>query len=77
MLVLSRFLNEEIVITVQNCPQIRVTVVDIRKDPVNGTKVRLGFTAPKDVVIDRKEIDDLKESQKHTHALHPDHGGEG
>jgi carbon storage regulator len=31
----------------------RITVTAIR---VKGNQVRLGFTAPKDVVIDRKEI---------------------
>ncbi|MBI1914142.1 MAG: carbon storage regulator [Planctomycetes bacterium] len=46
MLVLSRKLGEEIVIG----DNIRVTVVAIR-----GNSVRLGFTAPVDVLIQREE----------------------
>jgi carbon storage regulator len=47
MLVLSRKKNESIVIN----DNIVVTVIDIR-----GDKVRLGFTAPNDVPIHRKEV---------------------
>jgi carbon storage regulator CsrA len=47
MLVLSRKVNEEIIIA----GNIRVTVVSIR-----GNQVRLGFTAPKDVSIQRSEL---------------------
>lgn len=50
MLVLSRRADEEIVITVGDV-QVRVSVVAIR-----GDKVRLGFTAPSDVTINRAEI---------------------
>lgn len=52
MLVLSRKLNEEIVIG----DNITVTVVEIR-----GDRVRLGFDAPRDVTVHRREIyDDIK-----------------
>ena len=47
MLVLSREKNERIVIN----DNIVVTVVDIR-----GDKVRLGFDAPKEVPIHRREF---------------------
>ena len=49
MLVLSRKINESIVIN----DNIVITVVDIR-----GDKVRLGFDAPKDVPIHRQEVYD-------------------
>ncbi len=47
MLVLSRKKNESIVIN----DNIVVTVIDIR-----GNKVRLGFEAPNDVPIHRREV---------------------
>lgn len=57
MLVLTRRSSEEIVID----DVIRVRVVDIR-----GDKVRLGITAPDDMVIVRKELldnDNLEAAQ--------------
>ena len=47
MLVLSRRINESIVIN----GNISVVVVDIRAD-----KIRLGIEAPKDVSVHRKEV---------------------
>jgi carbon storage regulator len=47
MLVLSRRLNETIVIN----DNIRVTVVEIR-----GDRVRLGITAPREVPVHREEV---------------------
>ncbi len=47
MLVLSRKANEEVMIG----SEIRVTVLK-----VGGGKVKLGFTAPSDVAIHRREI---------------------
>lgn len=47
MLVLSRQINESIVIN----DNIEVVVVDIR-----GDKVRLGITAPLEVPVHRKEV---------------------
>jgi len=47
MLVLSRKVNEQIVIG----DNVRVTVVSIR-----GNQVRLGFEAPQDVLIFRDEL---------------------
>jgi carbon storage regulator len=47
MLVLSRKVGEEIVIG----DSIRLKVLSIR-----GNQIRLGFTAPKDVIIHREEL---------------------
>lgn len=47
MLVLSRKVNEQIIIG----DNIRVTIVSIR-----GNQVRLGFEAPSDVLIFREEL---------------------
>ena len=47
MLVLSRKVGEEIVIG----DDIHITVVAFR-----GDKVRIGISAPKDVVVDRSEV---------------------
>lgn len=47
MLVLSRKVGQRIVVG----PEIEITVVAIR-----GPKVRLGFTAPRDVPIHRSEL---------------------
>jgi carbon storage regulator len=56
MLVLSRKLNERIVIN----DNIVVTVVEIR-----GDKVRLGIEAPKEVTVHRREVyDAIKRSEK-------------
>ena len=47
MLVLSRKVGEEIIID----DHIRIAVVAIK-----GDKVRIGVSAPKEVVVDRQEI---------------------
>ncbi|MCG3771694.1 MAG: Carbon storage regulator [Nitrosomonadaceae bacterium] len=52
MLVLSREVNEEILIG----ENISIMVVEIR-----GDKVRLGIKAPQEVSVDRKEIRLMKE----------------
>lgn len=51
MLVLSRKLNEQVVID----KRIVVTVVS-----VIGNVVKLGFSAPHDVSVDRREVHDSK-----------------
>jgi cytosine deaminase len=54
MLVLARQRDESVIIA----RQIEVKVVDIR-----GDKVRLGFVAPKNVEVDRKEIFEQKQAR--------------
>lgn len=49
MLILSRHKNEQVIVG----DDIVVTVVDIR-----GDKVRLGFDAPKEVSVHRREVYD-------------------
>jgi len=58
MLVLSRKPNEEIII---DDGKIRIVVVKISKD-----QVKLGIDAPKDVIVDRGEIHDIKMQQTFT-----------
>ena len=58
MLVLTRKLNEKVILTVppQTGPvRVELMIADVR---VRGTvtKVRVGFVAPKDVMINREEI---------------------
>jgi carbon storage regulator len=54
MLVLTRKVGEEIIIE----EEIRVIVVDIE-----GTRVRLGITAPRETVVDRREIYERRRRQ--------------
>jgi carbon storage regulator len=53
MLVLTRKVGEEIVIG----DHIHITVVTIR-----GDKVRIGVSAPKDVVVDRQEVHEKRKN---------------
>jgi len=55
MLVLTRRIGEEIIITAADGQQITVAVLGVR-----GNQVRLGVDAPHDVVIDRMEIHERK-----------------
>jgi len=63
MLVLSRKLNESIIIGAGTPYETEVMVVE-----VSGGKVRLGFDAPPDVRIYRKEIQDMKDELKRTQS---------
>ena len=63
MLVLSRCENETVVL--DGC--IEITVIDIRR--LNGRKqVRFGITAPRDISIHRKEIQDRVNNEKRLSA---------
>ncbi len=62
MLCMSRRKSESVVITVPPSPvprEIRVMVIDAAPG-----KPRLGFTADKDVAIDREEIHDKKKRER-------------
>ena len=52
MLVLSRLPDESVIIDVGG-KIIRVTILEIRP---NSNKVRIGFTADKEVIIHREEV---------------------
>lgn len=52
MLVLSRLLDQSVIMTCRCGCRTTTTVVEIRPG-----SIRLGFDAPMDVVIDREEID--------------------
>jgi carbon storage regulator len=60
MLVLTRKVGEQIVIN----GNIHVVVVEIQ-----GTKVRIGIDAPKDVIVDRKEIHEQRQQWQTEDAL--------
>jgi carbon storage regulator len=55
MLVLTRKVGEQIVISDDIC----ITIVAIR-----GDRVRLGITAPRETVVDRKEIHERRSGQR-------------
>ncbi len=55
MLILSRKVNEEILIG----QDITVMVVELR-----GDKVRLGIEAPEEMEVDRKEVREAKERER-------------
>jgi len=59
MLVLSRKVRETVIITPSNGETVEVFVVEIR-----GDKVRLAFTAPDSVIIDREEVHEAKQREK-------------
>ena len=65
MLVLSRQKDESIII---GDDEIRITIVDIR-----GDKVRLGITAPPNVVVHREEVfEAIKKEMREAANLQPD-----
>lgn len=51
MLSLTRYINEEVVINPGRPDEVVVTLLSTR-----GDRAQLGFTAPKEVVIHRREI---------------------
>lgn len=52
MLVLARYRDQSVILTLDDGRRIVVTVTDVR---ANG-QVRLGFTAPEDVTVHRDEV---------------------
>lgn len=62
MLVLSRKRDEQIIIG----GHIVVTVVEVR-----GDKVRIGITAPRDISVHRKEVQDAREQEAIATATKP------
>jgi carbon storage regulator len=65
MLVLSRKLNQDIIIN----GNIRVTVLDIR-----GSQVRIGIDAPSEVTVFRKELIDDRPSEHDSSVRRHDDG---
>lgn len=56
MLILSRTVDEEVWIEMPDGRVIRVMVVALR-----AGKVRIGFDAPDDVAVDRREVAEAKQ----------------
>lgn len=59
MLVLARRLGERVVVTMPDGRLVRVLLVDVDRG-----KVRLGFDAPPDVLVDREEVHARREAAK-------------
>ena len=51
MLVLSRAVNEKIIITLPNGDLLKITIVELRRG-----KVRLGIEAPREIPVHREEV---------------------
>lgn len=60
MLCLSRKLNESIIITDKNNPELEIKIQIIQ----TGAKVRLGFEMPDHIIIDREEIHLLRQAER-------------
>lgn len=56
---LSRMLNEVVVLTMPDGRLIRVVICDLR-----GDKARIGFDAPADVRVDRLEVHEAIQREK-------------
>jgi len=54
MLILTRYANEDVIITVPPSEKPRTIVV--RAVEIDGRRMRLGFTAESEVVINRMEV---------------------
>lgn len=60
MLVFNRHIDEEVVITTTDGRRVIVTVVGLRDD-----RVRLGFTADRDIEIHRGEVQAEVDRERH------------
>jgi len=56
MLVLSRAVDEKIIIIIP--PSNKPTIVEVVQVDIRGTKSRLGIQAPRNVTINRSEVQD-------------------
>lgn len=61
MLVLSRRLNESIIID----NKIKITIVDI-----NGNKIKIGIEAPKEIQVHREEVQNAINAEKRPNKKH-------
>jgi carbon storage regulator CsrA len=62
MLILSRKVNEKVIITIPGVGVVEVYVVGIQHQ--RKTAVRLGFNAPKEIIIHREEIIERQKDAK-------------
>lgn len=58
VLILTRSVREEVILTVP--PSAEPTTITVTVVKIDRAKARLGFTAPRTVVIDRAEVDAAK-----------------
>jgi len=56
MLVLSRAIDEKIIIVIP--PSNKPTIVEVIQVDIRGSKSRLGIQAPRNVTINRSEVQD-------------------
>jgi sRNA-binding carbon storage regulator CsrA len=60
MLVLARYIGEEIVITIPaDCPagtEIVISPQDVRRSGSRGPQVRIGIEAPRSIAVWRREV---------------------
>lgn len=61
MLVLGRHIDQSVIIKDRRTGEQICEVIVVQK---RGDKIRLGFVAPRHIVIDRKEIDDIKQEEE-------------
>lgn len=59
MLILTQGREDTVVIVLRDGSEVRVTVLG-----VTGSKVRVGYDAPRDIVIDREVIHERKKAER-------------
>lgn len=57
MLVLSRHKHEVVVLTVFDASHKPISEIEVSIEDIRGDKVRIGFEAPQNVMVRRKELD--------------------